>query len=350
MEPGFGRVCALVCAAVACLQLAACGDSGMSPGGASGAATAPPAAAPPAFTAHPKYFIGSVVYMPPGETGSALTYGFGSVTGTTVSTAQSWNGNPSTGASAGTQEVVFGNLFGGSTPTSVDVQDNASMEANYLGPASNSVNHDYDQIWIFLGADVNAFADGMGNLSWGLDFSKQLGRGVAQSGYPVTAGCLKAVSSVPPADCAYLLNFLASAGITPADYPNILGADPFAATGAPASPDPVRYVRITAFEYLPSLLPPPTYTFSNSSALVNASTSSYTYTVASSVSGAYDGVSLKSTDTFSFTNSSTPSNRTGSTAGSISFTPSLPSAPYTGPATLFVYLDTIYKTLLFSFQ
>jgi hypothetical protein len=29
---------------------------------------------------------------------------------------------------------------------------------------------------------------------------------------------------------------------------------------------------------------------------------------------------------------------------------SLPSAPYSGPMTLFVYVDTIYKTLLFSFN
>ena len=64
--------------------------------------------------------------------------------------------------------------------------------------------------------------------------------------------------------------------------------------------------------------------------------------------GGSDGI-LKNTNKLTFTQSSTTSNRTGSNATS-AFTVSLPSAPYSGPSTLFVYVDTIYKTFMFSFS
>jgi len=341
-------MCALVCAAAVCLQLAACGKSSTT---APGAPALPPAvAAQPTFTAHPKYFIGSVVYTPPGEGGSLLTYGFGTVTGTTVSTTQSWNNNSTAGVSVGNQSVAFGDDFGGSTATSVDMQDNAHVQVNYQFPPSNSINHDYDQIWIFLGVDVNAFVDDLGNITWSLDFSKIQNR-FAGTGYPITAGCLRpdgAIFSSPA--CTATVNLLGSAGITQADYPNILGADPFADPNAPPTPDRSRYVQIGSVPYFPD---PTTSTVThmenNSSTVANSTTATYSYSVDSSVSGSYDGLSLKNPNIFTWTNSSTQSNKTGST-DPIPLTLSLPSAPYSGPTTLFVYLDTIYKTLLFSFN
>lgn len=339
------RLCALVCAAAACLLLAACGGSST----ATSTSTASSVPAQPTFTAHPKYLIGSVVYAPPGEGRSSLTYGFGTVTGTTVSTAQSWNSNSTAGASAGNSHVAFDNSFGGSTSTSVDMRDNTSSQGTYQGPPSNSVNHDYDLIQIFIGVDVNAFVDGLGSVTWGLDFSKIASRGFAGTGYPIAVGCLRSNSTIPPSDCAATVNFLGSAGITPADYPGILGADPFADPNASPSPDHDRYVQIGSLAYLPNPISTVTYTGNNSTATTNSTTSAYSYSVDSSVSGSYDGVSLKDPNIFTWTNSSTQSN-TNSTSNSISLTLSLPSSPYGGPATLYVYLDTIYKTLMFSFS
>jgi hypothetical protein len=345
------RLCT-ACTVAACLQLAACGKSSTTTSTPSSApASSPAAAAQPTFTAHPKYFIGSVVYTPPGEGGSLLTYGFGTVTGTTVSTTQSWNNNSMAGVSVGNQSVAFGDDFGGSTATSVDMQDNAHVQVDYQFPPSNAINHDYDQIWIFLGVEVNAFVDDLGNITWSLDFSKILNQGFAVSGYPIAAGCLRPNSAIfsSPA-CAATVNFLSSAGITQADYPSILGADPFADPNASPTPDRSRYVQIGSVSYFPD---PTTSTVThmenNSAAVTNSTTSTYSYSVDSSVSGSYDGVSLKNPNIFTWTNSSTRSNKTGST-DPIPLTLSLPSAPYGGPTTLFVYLDTIYKTLLFSFN
>jgi len=343
-------LCALVCAVVVCLQLAACGSSSTSTA-SSAPASSPAVPAQPTFTAHPKYFIGSVVYTPPGEGGSLLTYGFGTVTGTTVSTTQNWNNHSMTGVSAGDHFVAFGDNFGGSTSTSVDVQDNASIQSNYQFPPSNSINHDYDQIWIFFGVIVNASVDALGNITWSLDFSQILNQGFAETGYSIAAGCLGPNSTIfSSLVCIDQRNFLSSMGITSADYPNILGADPFADPNASPTPDRSRYVQIGSVSYFPD---PSTSTVThmetNSTTVTNSTTSTYSYTVNSSVSGSYDGVSLKNPGIFTWTNSSTQSNKTGST-NPVALTLSLPSAPYSGPTTLYVYLDTIYKTLLFSFS
>jgi hypothetical protein len=345
------RLCALVCAAVVCLQLAACSGSSTSMSTAPSAPASPPVPVQPTFTVHPKYFIGSVVYTPPGEGGSSITYPFGAVIGTTVSTTQSWNNNSMTGVSVGDNAVAFGNNFGGSTSTSVDMQDNKAIQVNYVFPPSNAVNHDYDQIWIFLGVVVNAFVDDLGNITWSLDFSQILNQGFAESGYPVTVGCVRLNSTIFSSPvCTSNTNFLSSVGITPADYPNILGADPFADPNASPTPDASRYVRIGSVNYFPdSAASPVTHSENNSTTATNSTTSTYSYSVSSSVSGSYDGVSLKNPDIFTWTSSSTQSNKTGST-DSIPLTLSLPSSPYSGPTTLFVYLDTIYKTLLFSFN
>jgi hypothetical protein len=351
MESTRSRFCAVVCATLACLQLAACGG-GSSSNTASGATPSQSALAQPTFTAHPKYLIGSVIYAPPGEAGSSLTYGFGTVTGTTMSTTQSWNKNAITGVSAGNNFVAFGNMFGGATSTSVDMLQNYGSNASvtWHGPASATINHDYDTIQIFLGVNVNAYVDDLGNITWSLDFSQMGNQGFAETAAPVAVGCLRSNSTIPPSECAGTLRFLSWAGITSADYPNILGADPFADPTASPTPDRSRYVQIGSLSYLPnSVFPTLTYTGINSTAITNPTTSTYSYSVNSSVSGSYDGVSLKNPNVFTWTNSSTQSNTTSST-GPITLTLSLPSSPYSGPTTLFVYLDTIYKTLMFSFN
>jgi hypothetical protein len=147
MELTCSRLCALVCAVVVCLQLAACGSSSTSTA-SSAPASSPAVPAQPTFTAHPKYFIGSVVYTPPGEGGSLLTYGFGTVTGTTVSTTQNWNNHSMTGVSAGDHFVAFGDNFGGSTSTSVDVQDNPDqLPVSSFEFHQSRLRSDLDILW-----------------------------------------------------------------------------------------------------------------------------------------------------------------------------------------------------------
>jgi hypothetical protein len=339
-------------------QFAACGGGGNSPGPA---APTPPAAPPPqpvaTFAVNPKYFIGSVIYMPPAA-GSSIDYGFGTVIGTTVSTTGNWSKGSVAGSQIGLQlptgdsPITFGDGFGGATTQSVDMQDSfANMSVTFAPPGSDAINHDYDQILLFLGINVNASVDILGNVTWGMDFSQILNQRFATSGYFVALGCLRPNSTIfTDPVCTSDRNGLGSLGITAADYPSIVGADPFADPNAPQTPDPSRYVFVTRFQYAfqpagSSL----TAMLTNSSNAGNSQTSTYSYSVSAAPGASYDGVSLKDPGKFTWTNSSTPSNKTGSSNQSITLVLAQPSASYSGPFTLFVYVDAIYKTFMFSF-
>src|SRR5690242_2031849 len=208
-------------------QFAACGSGNNQ----SSAVPTPPAAPPPVatFAVNPKYFIGSVIYMPPAA-GSSINYGFGTVIGTTVSTTSSWSKGSVAGSQIGLQlptgdsPITFGDGFGGATTQSVDMQDSfARTSVTFAAGGADAINHDYDQILLFLGINVNASVDPLGNVAWGMDFSQILNQGFATSGYFVAVGCLRPNSTIftDPA-CASDRSGLSSLlGITAADYPNI---------------------------------------------------------------------------------------------------------------------------------
>jgi hypothetical protein len=307
------------------------------------------------YTATPKYYIGNVIYVPPGP-GSSIQYATGTNTGTTLSMTQSFSSNSSVGASEGTPpnsgtananvSVTVGNVFGGSTTNSTDVELTLNTTARYQAPASNALDHDYDQIVLFFGVQVTESVDYYGNITWGVSFANLNNSNSAASGYPVAVGCLRANSSIPAAECADTQAFLASFGVTSADYPQIMNADPFANPGASQVPDPSRFVKLNSFSYYgdPTSV---TYTYgvTNSTTVSNSTTTSYSYSVG--FSGSLFG--LKIGNTVTYTNSSTTSNKTMST-GTSTLSLTMPTPAYTGPTTLNVYEDTVYKTFMFSFN
>lgn len=306
------------------------------------------------YTVYPKYFIGSVIYVPPGQGPSSITYGAGIMTGTTVSTTQSWTSSSSVGGGVGysgiSGSINFSNEFGGSTKSTTDVQITKNQNITYTGPASNSINHDYDQVVIFLGVQVHVSVDYLGNVTWTPDFSQMINHGFAETGYPITVGCLRPGGTIPSNQCTALFSFLGSVGITSSDYSTIVGADPFSNPNISQIPDKKRYVLIDAVNFIPNpTTSTVTYSESNNTSLTNETTTSYTSTVSSTVGASYDGISLNSTNSFKWTYSSTLTDKTGST-GSSTFTLTLPSYPYSGPSTLFIYEDTIFKTFMFSFN
>jgi hypothetical protein len=309
--------------------------------------TLPP---PVNFTVFPKFVIGSVIYVPPGQGASSIAYGAGTVTGTTVSTTDSWSKDSSIGIQVGSFSITFGDNFGGQTTQSVDMQETISQTTTYRAPPSDFVNHDYDQIQIFLGVNVNASADYLGNVTWGLDYSQVASRGFAETGYGITVGCLRPTSTIPSSQCAPTLNFLDSVGITAADYPSLLGADPFADPNASHVPDPNRYVVIDSVAYFAD--PTATtinYTENNSTTKTNQEIFNYKYSVGATFNDPSGSghATMKVSETLTFSNMSTRTNKSGSTNSS-TFTLSMPSTAYTGPTTLFVYLDTVFKTFMFS--
>lgn len=310
-----------------------------------------PASTP--FTLSPTYFIGSVTYVPPGSA-SSMSYSSGTVVGSTVSTTDSWSVESTAGVQIGMGDtninVTFGNVYGGETTHSVDMQQTVTQTTNFRAPPSDFINHDYDQIRIFAGVKVNGAIDYLGAVTWGMDFSQIANQNFAEEGYLIAVGCLRLNSTIPASDCASTVNLLTSLGVTSADYSAILGADPFADPTAPQVPDPSRYVLIDTEAYF---FDPVTSTFTyaenNNTTITNSVKTSYSYSVSVSASDGFDFGALKGSQKFTWTHSSTDTNKTGTT-NSNTFTLSMPSSVYNGPTTLRVYMDTIFKTFMFSFQ
>jgi hypothetical protein len=242
--------------------------------------------------------------------------------------------------------VSWGDKFGGSTTTTTDMAITTTVSTTFPSSALKApatIDHDYDEILIYLGVQMDAALQTNGTIKWSMDFSQIANKGFSEEGYYIPVGCLKSSSTLPAASgCPSIVNFLTSSGITSSSYPKLLGADPYAA--ANPNPDPNRYILLNSFSFLPSN-PTTNYQIVNSTTTTNSTTETYTYS--ETVGGGF-GPYLKISDTIDFTNSSTQSNKTGSTATS---TLILMSPPQTvpGQSTIFVYEDKIYKTFMFSF-
>jgi len=193
---------------------------------------------------YPTYYISSVIYVPPGA-GSSVEYGTGSTIGTTTSTTDSWknfvqvevaNGANFFGLTAGQVKFSFGNEWGGSTTTSVDVQATVSGSLKVPAQQSDLINHNYDQILLQLGPQIDATVTrGIGHqdqVQWALNFSNALPQ-------VLLVGWLNGAMVMP----SNVARTLSQYGIGTRDYPEILKAHPFVSdTTGTGTPDPVFFV------------------------------------------------------------------------------------------------------------
>lgn len=311
----------------------------------------------PTGTVAPRYYILSVIYAPPGTKGggstSSVAYGSGSTTGTTVGSSNSFKQNYKLTASASGgilgNGLEVGTSFGygrNSTNTSaLDIKKATASEIAVRGPAIDGIDHDRDQIWLWLNPKV-ALAMTPTSASWTLQDAK-----TADIQF-VFVGHLKNPSLMPPG----VAERLQSHGITPQDYPEMLRADPFA-NGAVAI-DSVRYQTLhTTFPYEPPFAqgdPASTLktTLSNSTTDSSSLSKQNEYAVGLTVTAKGDFLSLfkasvKSENSWTWTNVSTSSNSTN-TAESAAVTVGGPAFGYTGPTDMAVYYDVLYKTFLFA--
>jgi hypothetical protein len=318
----------------------------------------PPAPAAKVGTLRPKYFILMVIYAPPGTDGgrssSSVTYGSGSTTGSTVSASRSFkkSGSVSVTASAGIlgAKTQVGLSFGYGTSTtdnqSIDIKKSGSTEITVPGPGVDGVDHDRDQIWLWLNPTLNVSLTPT-SAAWKLEDNPQ-----ADIQF-VFVGHLKDPSKMPPG----LTQRLQSYGITAADFPEILKADPFA-NGSTAFIDSKRYQSLnTTFPYEPPFAQgdaATTFKF-NASSAINTSTSSSTQnetTVGVTASGDVGFTSLfktsvKAEGKWTWTSTETKASSSG-TSESATVTVGGPAFGYTGPTDMAVYYDVIYKTFMFA--
>jgi len=309
---------------------------------------------------HPKYYVLTVVYAPPGTNGglssSSVTYGSGSTMGTTVAASNSFKESFSTSISTGggilgSAEigVSFGYGLSTSDSQSLDIKKSTSSEKSYSGPSSDGIDHDHDLIYLWLNPTIELQLTPT-SAAW------NLGNNPQPDVQYVYVGWLKDPSKMQH-DAPGVVQRLQSYGITPEDYPQMLKADPFA-YGTPTVDDKRFQFVFTTFPYEPPYAPGDPVPIDKgglaySSTGTRSTTVQNEYTVGVSISGSVNfaelfKASVKTENKWTWTSTDTRSTST-STSESASVAVGGPAYGYSGPSTdIAVYYDVIYKTFLFT--
>jgi hypothetical protein len=334
---------------------------------------------PPAVSGvfHPKYYILTLIYAPPGgvqfgQAANIVKYGSSSTTGTTVDASSAFNQAYTVSASVQTGFIGTGGLTFGYTRNSLhdnseQLTKTAGSEIDGFGPPYDGINHDLDLIYLWLNPTVDiTLHPGLpgstakpGSIEWHVDAGNQ-----TDITY-VYVGWLKNPSQMPPGELQLLQNH----GITPQDFAQMQKADPFAHTsrlptgvgdsvlGGNRAPDPKRFLPLfTTFPYEPpfqqgGFAPTLTVTLTKSLTDNNSSQVTNQYTVGVTVSAETDLLlvkdTLQATATWQWTDINTTTDSAGTTE-SATVTITGPGYGYQGPTDMAVYYDVLYKTFLFA--
>jgi hypothetical protein len=306
-------------------------------------------------TMRPKYYILSVLYSPPGanggKSGSAVDYASGSTTGTTTSTSSSFKAGLSVEASSGLDigivKLGLSTQFSASTTStdtsSENITKSQTFDIKVPGPGADGINHDHDMFLLMLNPLLAVSVYPGNNMVWTMGVD-----GKVMNIQSVYVGWLKNPSTM----AAGVKQQLDAAGLTAADYAQILAANPFA-QGATAI-DPNRFLPTPqTFPYEPPFsAADPVFTSSittqNVVNVTNSHTVQHQYSVSASVSAGILGTNLKLANSLEWTNSSTYGTSSTSTQ-SAAATVGGPAFGYTGPTDVVVYWDTLYSSFMFAY-
>ncbi len=308
---------------------------------------------------HPRYYILTVVYAPPGTDGgkssSFVDYGTGSSTGTVMSTSSSFKqgldikaegsggflGNVSVDA-----DFKASNTDADSSSLAVKKAQNYDIKVS--GPSKDGINHDYDLFYLWLNPLVSVSIDHSDAVKWGLGVD-----GSTMDIQYVYAAWLKDPTLLPSG----LRQKFAAAGMTTADYATILSADPF--TSGATEIDQNRFRLTTrSYAYEPPFSPTspvPTTTFDQTSSVTNTTSheSQFQYAVSAGVSVSVGEptlfqAKLSTTASLEWTNKSS-NEQSSSSSQSATVSIGGPAYGYPGPTDVLVYVDTVYNTFMFAF-
>lgn len=312
-------------------------------------------------TARPSYQILTVVYAPPGTNGgkssSQVVYDNGSATGTKNSTSSSFKSGVDVSVQAGVDIGIVnlgasGEFTASQTSgdtTSVSINKSSTYQITVPGSSEDGISHGHDIFYLWLNPLLNVTIDDQNNITWDIGVD-----GMTMHIQYVYADWLQNPSLMQQ-DAPGVATALADAGITTADYAQILACDPFSSGNTAI--DPSRFVPTTfSFPYEPPLTakdPVPTTTYRQTSATTVDVTQEVQnqYGVSVSVSAGIKtpfSAQLKVSGSLQWTNTSTSTGSTGSSQ-SASVTVGGPAFGYTGPTDVLVYWDTVYNSFMFAF-
>jgi hypothetical protein len=309
----------------------------------------------------PDYFITNVYYAPPGRS-SSVNYVSTTTIGTTTTATSTFETSVNVNASVSADVIIspsadvkVGKKWGTTRTDELDVTVDKSSGYMKTGVV-DGIDHNYDEIWLLLrpklSVNYTSFANGANpTINWSFA-AGQDGRTNAVPIF-VYAGWL---NGQVPWD-TNVQGQLTAVGITSDDYPQILGADPFA-TGTLSDPaqDPNRYDFIASHPFEPPLHAgdPPglqTYGASQKTTMSTTNGSSHEFSVGVTLSGGVDfldviNAKLSVEGEWKWTNSSSVKETTG-TGTTDTLIVGQPQFGYQGPNFLSVYEDKIYKTYAF---
>jgi hypothetical protein len=320
----------------------------------------------------PNYIVLTVVYAPPGTNNgnsrSNVQYAAGSTTGTKTTASQTFKFANT--LSFNGEGGFLGNDTGGGTSfsfsrsttdtQSLDIQKTTNSKIDVPGPGHDGIDHNEDEIWILLKPDVDLALSSSPPAQWMLS-NDNLNKHVQW----LEVGQLNGNPnySIAPGLAAELL----SAGITPAEYSNIVKHDPLAcqnwvqcgsSPNISPSTDPNRFNLISCqIAYEPpgssagSASPVQTWQQTNSSTSTTSQKVVDEYSVGLSMTQTGDYLDfvkaeLKDAATWTWTNSTENATTTGTTE-SAAFSIGGPAFGYKGPTALCVYFDALYKSFAF---
>ena len=302
-------------------------------------------------TVRPKYYVLTVLYSPPGandgKSSSLVDYSSGSTTGTKTTTESSWKDEFKSGFGPIGDDVGLGAEFDASysstDATAVEIKKSKSLSIKVPGPAKDGIDHDHDVFVLLLNPllQVTVFPGNNVQQAFTTD-------GPVMNIQYVYVGWLRNPQAMPPG----VKHELDAAGLTTADYAQILSTNPFASGSTTIDTD--RYLATPqTFAYEPpySATDTPwteTYEVDSTSTETSTRTVEHIYTVGVSLSVHALGDLLKFSDTMEWSSkNSTESSQSTEEKASVSV--GGPAFGYAGPTDILVYWDTVYKSFMFTF-
>jgi hypothetical protein len=311
---------------------------------------------------YPSYIVVDVIYAPPGGSGSMVSYQAGGNTQFTSSLSHSFKEGNTVSATFMGDEVAPGSgatYDWNRTKTdshSLDVRKSWTSTRTVFGPGGDGINHDYDEIWLWLCPAVDVTVTSVSSADWTLSSAPSLPNPCfpkVPAGVNVVAPFFagKFTGSIPlDADEIKMFN---DAGVSPNDFPEILRHDPLASVSAP---DPARYIPLNytcPYKPAPGTKDKPNQCIHN---VMNSTTNtmgSQVTTIKTITASAGPQISLgvlklqlKDQLTLTWTNSTSESNAIGTTQMA-TLTIGGPAPGYAGPELFQVYQDVIYGNYTF---
>jgi Carboxypeptidase regulatory-like domain len=315
----------------------------------------------------PSYMVAGMLYSPPGtdsgHSTSQVSYGTGSTTGTTVSAQNTFKTGVDLSATVGVNAKIgswginasvtgdYSQSGATSSTDSISVTKTTTHEIDIQGPAEDGINHDHDVFLLWLNPVAAMTVDASGNVSWNLAFN-----GPAMIVQYVYVGWLKNPALMQQ-EAPGVAQALANAGLTQADYENILSLNPFSNGGTEIDPDRFVLASQSSFPYEPPLTaadPVVTSKLTLTSATTDAQTTQVTKDYKTSITGsagfsvAFVSVDLKASGSWEWTTTST---RTSTSTATQSATATVggPAAGYAGSTDILVYWDVLFSCFMFAY-